>query len=556
MGEFIDISDKKEHKIPLGKTLMGEAILYAKELKDKGITDRVDDINLLSGLSKENIENDSFVRGIVNASNLKSKFESIDNSVSFYENNFAPERACIFDGTAHVELNSTYVIENDGDSIEFELKIDEDAQVYQESVGIFGIAETLNNTIGFLTNNNIGIRGETTKWMQIAHNTNKSSLNKYKLIVNGSNIDLYVNGKLEGSCPFLSPISISTIGNSYGSLKIKGQINSFSINTSNRSIESHRIHSDMNLTQHNTNEIIIPKTIEELMSNNIVVKYNGSNELIIFKPQVGEKYIAYTFKRDNTKIKSDNWRIYQAYEADKYFTLGIAITNSGEWETAIKIKDASDFMGGQAHGNETLTYFMALVDGKEIDLTSSFELSCNTLEFIQISNLTVPSVREANEGEVIENYPTEGSIAAVSTKRWVFNSKVENKLYQKVKWNTSLNIIDAYLFMIPIYRVSLGKQITHTSCVSDVYEKINNTEDGHSNPYYNGSNFGGTVRIWGDEFSAKVDILKGWKDTAHFNVSPSTLYNKLYFDFTGPYITEIDELMDVEIAFDVIKVAD
>jgi hypothetical protein len=479
----------------------------------------------------------------------------INENTDFYKENFAPIKEIVLDGSAYISLNESYVLENDGDYLEFEAAFNNISGGFLQNLGLFGVASTTNNTIGFNNQSLFSIRGESTNWMNFSvADVFHSKMNVFKILINGTNIELYINDLFIGSTIFLSPITISSIGNTYGSKMVEASLSRFTIFTSTKTMVSTNITDDNRFTFVNTQEKLTPRSLSfSIQENDLKIKYNGTDKLIILKPQANSGFIGYSFKRSDTKIKSDNWRINQAFESSSDFTLGTAITNDGEWETAIKIKDASDFMGGQAHGNETLTYFMALVDGKEIDLTSSFEVSCNTFEFIQISNLTVPAVREANDGEIIENYPTEGTIAAVSTKRWVFNSKVENKLYQKIKWNIALTLVDTYLFMLPIYRLSLGNQITHSFLVSDNYEKVDVSLPAHSNPYYVGSLFGGNARIWGDIYSAKVDILKGWKNASHFNVSPSTTYNKVYFDFTGDYETNINEVMEAEIAFDVIK---
>lgn len=95
-----------------------------------------------------------------------------------------------------------------------------------------------------------------------------------------------------------------------------------------------------------------------------------------------------------------------------------AVTTSGEFECALKIDDAPDFMGGSAHGSEVTTFIHVLVDGMEIAPSSITALTeCDEIRIIERSNLYDPN--------------DETTLVAVHGKEyvWTKDKLVINQLY-------------------------------------------------------------------------------------------------------------------------------
>ena len=147
-------------------------------------------------------------------------------------------------------------------------------------------------------------------------------------------------------------------------------------------------------------------------------------------------YVEYDFAHYiNQSINANTWniRITNAISDDLVFRY--LITTTGEFECAIKIDGAPDFMGGIAHGSEVITGVQFTLDGKAVSLSDiQANTTFNELRVVVISNLYDPS--------------DETTIAAQHSKEYIFN---ENGLTinQMVKWLGSYTLTDSYLAMFP-----------------------------------------------------------------------------------------------------------
>lgn len=224
--------------------------------------------------------------------------------------------------------------------------------------------------------------------------------------------------------------------------------------------------------------------------------------------------------------RHDVWRMNQILEVVKeadgsYRTLR-PITNQGEWETAIREVGAGDSMGGRIHANEFLREARLLLDGSEGRLGSAAELLAESVILEQRTKLT----RYGSNNEVI---------AAEKQNRWTITSS-ELILDQQIEWKTGMEINSAFLTMLPILRKEPGGVVTDTGARAPEWEPEDISEEGFEQRYSQAHH----AKAWSDVSGvcAEIEIVQGWTfPNRRFFFSSAALYNKMYFDFTGPITT-------------------
>lgn len=218
---------------------------------------------------------------------------------------------------------------------------------------------------------------------------------------------------------------------------------------------------------------------------NICVKY-GTNSIIVYikKPTC---YIGYEFGfKENESDNYANWRLYGIAAYEKDFTLKEQLTprNSIEFECAIRLKDAPDFIGGHLHGDEIKKTFSVFADGKPSD----GDCNCNTLRIVQTSNLYSPITREK---------------VAEHSKVYDFDSNGMT-LSQTVKWLSNQTIDACYLTMFAMLRDVVSKGMQGNDYIT--YDIPNIGEP--STPLTANVIGNRELFIYGDNHSGKCDILE------------------------------------------------
>jgi len=443
---------------------------------------------------------------------------------------------------AYATLDKTYILQNDGDYLEFEAKWNDMSTAYTGTIGLFGVTGNTNQTLGWNNPSLFAIRGSSSTWMQITPPTpvNQAIYNKYKILINGTNLELHINNVLQGSTPLIETISIRNIANAYGSTSfVNASVKSLNIHTSvTGNVSSTDIINDFDCTNCMTSKVYKNQIEDSYMILNIQDK-----SITIYKPY-GNEYISYEYLRTiDASTNADSWFLWRVFLTDESFINKRNIVTVGNWETAIKIEGASDFMGSAAHGDEKLTYFSVKTDGNEIDYTKFGFRKTQQLDIYQDSNLFAP-----------EGLPNVGVNVATSEKHWTFHFDKDNYLTQKTTWLTSEKLVDSYLFMVPIRRTDDIGQITDTSMVAPLYIK-ENVAGTHAQTNYVGDQMGGRAVVYGKDsgFFADVSVLEGWNDNSRFFTSTAPSYNKMYFDFSDIYTTTIGEVFDTKVMFEVGK---
>lgn len=191
---------------------------------------------------------------------------------------------------------------------------------------------------------------------------------------------------------------------------------------------------------------------------------SSNEQLTVFIP-TKSGYTKYQFVHSiDTSKNADNWRMGLAYAVDDNFGNEVALTSSGEWECAVRLKGRNDFSGGIAHGDEAFTSLRVVVDGVFRDISSITELTeFDELRIIETANLYDPS--------------NNTSIIAVHGSEHIFNRN-GLKINQTVIWETNVTVTVCYLAMFPVSKsvtdalytdkdyqqksIVAGKQLTST----------------------------------------------------------------------------------------------
>ncbi|EOR08670.1 hypothetical protein F896_01196 [Acinetobacter genomosp. 15BJ] len=273
------------------------------------------------------------------------------------------------------------------------------------------------------------------------------------------------------------------------------------------------------------------------LDDNDVVVFVGASAIDIYmkgSKRLSTKYTDWRIARQTAPFDPNNqlgnvdvWRIQGVYEVDKPqssfgFTRTREIVTAGEMECAILEDGKGDFMGGW-HGDEILTSFMFMVDGKPIDPSVSKSFVCKKFELIQVSDM----FRMNTQIKVADH-----------TKHLIFENR-KLRLKQYVKWVMSLIIKTAYLTMLPIKRKqndTSGEQITDKAIREPLYAIENIGEADFERTLTMGSL--PACQIWGPTgIDASVEFLKHPNNpTACFYIANPTNYNKFYYSVAGNFI--------------------
>ena len=168
--------------------------------------------------------------------------------------------------------------------------------------------------------------------------------------------------------------------------------------------------------------------------------------IIYLKAKNGFTKIPFCHSINDTTKFCDVWNIQPVYAVDDAFNNTFQISTTGEYECAIKIYGASDFMGGNGHGDEYVTLITTLMDGENISISGITEQTkFNELKIIVNSNLISPFDHT--------------TVVATHAKEYIFKDN-EITINQVVEWKTSQTLDQSYLAMFPVAKVITPKVIT------------------------------------------------------------------------------------------------
>ena len=172
----------------------------------------------------------------------------------------------------------------------------------------------------------------------------------------------------------------------------------------------------------------------------------STERLEIYLPS-GIGYIKYQFVHSvSPTVNADCWHIYKTDYVDSNLNHVTELTQSGEWETAIRLDKRDDFSGGYLHGDEKTTHINFFVDGKHInDLSVLSKISFDNLRIVASSELYDP-----------KDHTT---LIAENGKEYVF-SKDSLTINQRLMWKVDETLTTSYLAMFPVNKTVTNKIYT------------------------------------------------------------------------------------------------
>lgn len=172
--------------------------------------------------------------------------------------------------------------------------------------------------------------------------------------------------------------------------------------------------------------------------------------LQVFIPQpIGYlRYDMYHYKdADTTKNSFELWGIDNAYsvKSDRS-TSRFTITNNGEWEMAVHLKNGSDFSGGITHGDEKNYSITAFLDGEQTTLEGISSLTYfDELKIVQTSDVYSPSEDATSQNPQV--------LLAKHGTEWIYMKK-GLKINQYLKWAGAFEVTKTYLAMFPVRKTA------------------------------------------------------------------------------------------------------
>lgn len=171
--------------------------------------------------------------------------------------------------------------------------------------------------------------------------------------------------------------------------------------------------------------------------------HKAKERLLIFLPTYSG-YIRYDFHHSlDLAINCDCWKIDDCYHCDDCFTVVKKISEKGEWECALRLKNRSDFSGGTAHGDEVCFGFKMVIDGRSIPFSSLN----NITDFEELTILESSDLYDPNDSK---------TKIAVHGKEYIF-TKDGLTINQSVKWLVDENLDSCYLAMFPVSKTVTDK---------------------------------------------------------------------------------------------------
>lgn len=223
----------------------------------------------------------------------------------------------------------------------------------------------------------------------------------------------------------------------------------------------------------------------------------------------------------------DVWRLdivnYGTLINGVWSNTGVALSG-GEWACALKIKGASDFMGGSYHGNEVSKNAYLYIDGTKKELVAGETAFFDEIKVIENTELFNPDVADEKAADV---------------RRIITITKDVITTDQKVTWVNSYTMDWSYLAMCCAMRTYNDVQITDTGYADSDYIEYDITSDGFDNPLYVNNENCATNRkmitVYGNTIGLNCEVkcthINPELETRPTYVYNNTPYNKIYMSF-------------------------
>ena len=249
----------------------------------------------------------------------------------------------------------------------------------------------------------------------------------------------------------------------------------------------------------------------------------------------------------------DVWRLHEGnfYEINNNIPsrpiYPYSVVTCGEWECAIRIDNSPDAIGG-FHGYEKKIKVSAEADGIPVFPGEKNSITAEKFIFTQESEI----YRQTTKNEVL----------AYHIKNYCFSNGKMN-IHQEIIWQKEIQVLHAYLAMLPIRRTSddtdSGIQITDRVSVNTSNKEYDITKIGHnteiSTPAHTVSDVTKAL-IWGNssKITAEMQVKDQINKDNYFFVQNTQEYNKLYYSPLGKkdvYNTKKDECWQIDSTYEI-----
>ena len=223
----------------------------------------------------------------------------------------------------------------------------------------------------------------------------------------------------------------------------------------------------------------------------------------------------------------DIWRLNKMAAVDDSLNKRYDITNTGEFEAAIRLQGRSDFSGGSQHGDEMMTAVEFYIDGTLTDITS------------------ITDYRTFSEMKIVRDsifYDAADHTTQIATHRteYIVN-KSDVRIQQKVVWSVDAVCDISYLAMFPILRtttdangktVAISKQYTDDK-TTQAYDVLEAGKKEYPQQFKQGVR---KITLTSDDLglasSLELMDITNTPGAGYSHCSAAKQYNKLYFTVT------------------------
>lgn len=304
-------------------------------------------------------------------------------------------------------------------------------------------------------------------------------------------------------------------------------------------IDSDKISYKEGLTNFNTREVVVKKVSNTQI--NIFYHIGGANN---------KWFRIIYFRQTNLDRFIDVWRLNEGYICTRLSEFEFSdvhqVINTGVYENAIYTSGYGYTNAlGSAHGWEMLLNNTIFLDGKEINISDSWDI-LKGIEFFATTRTNFKS-------------PDGTSNVAQSDKIWRIRDGVLN-IQNNIKWFEQINILDnSYISMCSVFRRNnQGIQVTYKGTSNENLEVFDITEPGFTSTIYSDRNNPNRTSLiaWGDFFKVQMtmkekslirDNVKSVNTSSGMNIQnvADPNYNKLYGRF-GSMTTQIEDIWNIE----------
>ena len=211
------------------------------------------------------------------------------------------------------------------------------------------------------------------------------------------------------------------------------------------------------------------------------------------------------------------------------FSTIFPVTIGGEWEMAIMIDAAPDFIGLRQHGSEIMTSIKFYRDG--ISFTpKSEDFNCDELKVIQKTKMFNPTNETSHVANHIKEY-------IWTTENLTLNHKIE--------WLSSHTIGNSYLTMMPVTRGNdavTSVQVTDTYYDNNTYDEWDVSNSGFETYPNLREVKGSKIYLYGKDsgVSVSAESVRDKPDGRSFVQNTPNGYNKIYFFMTETSVSAGD----------------